>query len=47
MLLDPSPLSHCHTFSDPFPLERDVLYERPLYEFEHASSNLISMHSFQ
>ena len=29
---DPSPpsVSNCHTFSDPLPLERDVLYGRPL-----------------
>jgi len=27
----PSPLTNCHTFLDPFlPLERDVLYGRPL-----------------
>ena len=24
------PVTNCHTFSDPFPLERDVLYGRPL-----------------
>src|SRR6218665_2614326 len=29
-LFDPSPVANCHTFSDPAPLERDVLYERPL-----------------
>ena len=29
--LDPSPVTNCHTFSDPLPLfERDVLYGRPL-----------------
>ena len=29
--LDPHPpVTNCHTFSDPFPLERDVLYGRPL-----------------
>src|SRR6218665_2399621 len=29
--LDPSPVTNCHTFSDPsHPLERDVLYGRPL-----------------
>src|SRR6218665_2894572 len=27
--LDPSPVTNCHTFSDTFPLERDVLYGRP------------------
>ena len=26
----PSPVTNCHTFSDPLPLERDVLYGRPL-----------------
>ena len=26
----PSPVTNCHTFSDPRPLERDVLYGRPL-----------------
>src|SRR6218665_2046325 len=25
----PSPVTNCHTFSDPLPLERDVLYRRP------------------
>ena len=30
MLLTPSPVTNCHTFSDPLPLERDVLYGRPL-----------------
>src|SRR6218665_1840689 len=25
----PPPVTNCHTFSDPFPLERDVLYGRP------------------
>ena len=29
MLLDPLPCHNCHTFSDPLPLERDVLYGRP------------------
>ena len=29
MLLTPSPVTKCHTFSDPSPLERDVLYGRP------------------
>src|SRR6218665_2637968 len=29
--LDPRPsVTYCHTFSDPFPFERDVLYGRPL-----------------
>jgi len=28
--LDPSPVTNCHTFSDPVPLEREVLYGRPL-----------------
>ena len=28
--LDPSPVTNCHTFSNPLPLERDVLYGRPL-----------------
>ena len=26
----PPPVTNCHTFSDPLPLERDVLYGRPL-----------------
>ena len=26
----PSPVTNCHTFSDPLPIERDVLYGRPL-----------------
>ena len=29
MLLTPSSVTNCHTFSDPLPLERDVLYGRP------------------
>ena len=29
MLLDASPVTNCHTFSDPSSLERDVLYGRP------------------
>ena len=29
MFLDPSPVPNCQTFSDPLPLERDVLYGRP------------------
>jgi len=29
MLFTPSPVTNCHTFSDPLPLERDVLYGRP------------------
>ena len=29
--LDPlPPVTNCHTFSDPVPLKRDVLYGRPL-----------------
>jgi len=27
----PLPVTNCHTFSDPFPVERDVLYGRPLH----------------
>src|SRR6218665_1198082 len=27
----PPPVTNCHTFSDPSPLERDVLYGRLLY----------------
>src|SRR6218665_653532 len=30
MLYNPSPDTNCHTFSNPLPLERDVLYGRPL-----------------
>ena len=26
----PPPVTNCHTFSDPIPLEHDVLYGRPL-----------------
>jgi len=26
----PPPVTNCHAFSDPLPLERDVLYGRPL-----------------
>src|SRR6218665_1386360 len=29
MLLTPPPVINCHTFSDPIPLERGVLYGRP------------------
>jgi len=25
----PTPITNCHIFSDPFPLERDVLYGPP------------------
>jgi len=28
MLFTPPPVTNCHTFSDPLPLERDVLYGR-------------------
>lgn len=32
MTLDPLPIvMNCHTLWDPLPIERDVLYERPLY----------------
>ena len=27
----PPPVTNCHTFSDPLPLERDVFYGRPFY----------------
>ena len=27
--LYPSPVTNCHTFSEPLPLEHDILYERP------------------
>ena len=37
MLLTPLPLSPTVTFSDPLPLERDVLYGRPL-NFTQLSS---------
>ena len=30
MLLTPPPVTNCHTFSDPLPLEHDVLYGRLL-----------------
>ena len=29
MLLTPPLVTNCHTFSDPLPLERDILYGRP------------------
>jgi len=29
--LDPPSVTNCHTFSDPLPLERDVLYGWPPY----------------
>src|SRR6218665_1059870 len=41
MLLDPSPVTNCHTFSDPLPLERDVLYGRP---FENVSFPIAFLH---
>ena len=28
-LVTPLPVTNCHTFLDPLPLERDVLYGRP------------------
>jgi len=31
------PVTNCHTFSDPFPLERDVLYGRPLMRLPRPS----------
>ena len=37
MLFTPSPVTNCHTFSDPLPLERDVLYGRP-----HCSRGFLS-----
>src|SRR6218665_1921080 len=30
MSLPPPPVTNCHTFLDPLPLERDILYGRPL-----------------
>jgi len=37
MLLTPPPVTNCHTFSDPLPpLERDVLYGRPLNKYRDA-----------
>ena len=30
MSVTPSPVTNCHTFSDPSPLERDILHGRPL-----------------
>ena len=30
LLTSPPSVTNCHTFSDPLPLERDVLYGRPL-----------------
>ena len=34
MLLDPlPPVTNCHTFLDPLPLERDVLYGRPPLDY--------------
>src|SRR6218665_185249 len=33
MLFTPPPVTNCHTFSDPLLLERDVLYGRPIDQF--------------
>jgi len=33
MLFTPLPVTNCHTFSDPLPLERDVLYGQPLRHY--------------
>ena len=42
--LDPlPPVTNCHTFSDPLPLERDVLYGRPL----NKSHPLLDSHFIQ
>jgi len=30
LFIPPPSVTNCHTFSDPLPLERDVLYGRPL-----------------
>ena len=37
MLLTPSPVTDCHTFSDLFPLECDVLYGVLLYVIPRKS----------
>src|SRR6218665_2530695 len=38
MLLTPPPVTNCHTFSEPLPLERDVLYGRPLRPSRRGSA---------
>src|SRR6218665_191109 len=39
--LDP-PVTNCHTFSDPLPLERDVLYGRPLTDIQPSELQLLA-----
>ena len=43
MLLTPPSVTNCHTFSDPLPLERDVLYGRPLTLITCTQNNSISI----
>jgi len=43
----PSPVTNCHTFSDPLPLERDVLYGRPPMKGEELSELVGPNHKFQ
>src|SRR6218665_2478311 len=38
--LPPPPVANCHTFSDPLPLERDVLYGQPPTRSTRSSSCL-------
>jgi len=35
-----TPVTNCHTFSDPSPVERDVLYGRPQISLHSYSTNL-------
>ena len=37
-LVPPPPVTNCHIFSDPSPLERDVLYGRPLIAYSQVLS---------
>src|SRR6218665_3067237 len=45
MLLTPPPVTNCHTFSEPLPLERDVLYGRPLRPSRRVSATQPLPHS--
>ena len=42
MLLTPPSVTNCHTFSDPLPLERDVLYGRP--PIDNAAAAHFTLH---
>ena len=53
----PSPVTHCHTFLDPIPLERDILHGRPpskhvtcihkLIKYNHQSISSLIYHFFK